>query len=381
MFFVLPIACRRWLTSVPFIAATSLLTTCASLFSAGAQEKIKIGVSVPLSGAAAAYGTDIKNALSFANSKLHNSRYELVIEDDQCSDKEAVAVAHKLVTIDKVRYALGFGCSGTVLASAPVYDKAKVVVIASGTGAPSITFAGDYIFRTKPSLNIAADLLARDMARKFKRVGVVTEETAYCQGLTEAVIKTAASLQVEIINENFLSAESDFRTILLKLKSKGVEAVFLNPQGEPGFVNLFKQFSALNWKVPVYGTFMPGSPAFLSAAGPAADGILYADLAFNEDMLNERGLQVFSAFEREYGKVKSADHYAALSFVSFATLDEAIQSGTDVKEYLYAHTFRNVADGYSFDKNGDVVSEKITYVMKTIKNGIPIASQAADEVR
>ena len=334
-----------------------------------AKEKIKIGVAVPLTGAAAAYGEDIKNALLFANSKL-NSKYELIVEDDQCLDKEAVAVAHKLTAIDKVKYVLGFGCSGTVLAAAPVYVSAKVIAIASGTGAPKITFAGDYIFRTKPSLNIAAGLLSKDMAAKFHKVGIITEETAYCQGLTDAVVKMAPP-GLEIINENFLSQTDDFRALLLKMKAKGVEALFMNPQGEPGLVSMFKQFKAMNWDIQVYGTFQPGSPAFLTQFGKSADGIVYADLAFNEDMLNTAGLKMFGEFQKEYGKVKSADHYAALSFVSFATLDEALASGKDVKDYLYSHTFTNVADGYSFDQNGDITSDKITYVLKTIKNGEP----------
>lgn len=340
-----------------------------------AETKMKIGVAVPLSGAGAAYGTDIRNALVFANKKLADSAYDLIIEDDGCNDRQAVTVAHKLIDIDKVKFVLGFGCSGTVLASAPVYEAAHVVVIASGTGAPAISFAGDYIFRTKPSLNIAAGLLAKDMAAKFKKVGVITEETAYAQGLTDAVTKTAAPLGVEILNENFISQTEDFRSLLLRLKSKGAEAVFLNPQGEAGMVLLYKQWLALNWKVPVYGTFHPGSAAFLGAIGRDADGIIYADLAFNDNMLNARGRELFAEFEKEFGKVTSAEHYSALSLVAFSALQEALRSGKDVKEYLYTTTFRNIVDGYSFDKNGDVVSDKLTYVLKTIRDARPAPYQ------
>jgi branched-chain amino acid transport system substrate-binding protein len=335
-------------------------------------EKVKIGVSVPLTGAAAAYGEDIKNALVFANQKLGNSEYELIIEDDRCLDKEAVTIAHRLVGEQKIKYALGFGCSGTVLASAPVYDRAKAVVIASGTGAPAITNAGDYIFRTKPSLNIAASLLAKDMASKFKKVGALTEETAYCQGLTEAVAKDSQKLHFEVINENFLSDTEDFRSVLLKLKAKGVEAVFLNPQGEPGMVNLFKQFKSLNWDVPVYGTFQPGSPAFTEAFGSSADGIIYADLPFNEDMLSPDGMRLFSEFSQEYGPPKSAEHFAALTLVAFSAFRKALGSGQGVKEYLYKSRFDDlVQGGFSFDENGDVVSEKLTYVLKTLVGGKP----------
>jgi branched-chain amino acid transport system substrate-binding protein len=335
-----------------------------------AEEKIKIGVAVPLTGVAAAYGTDIKNALEFANKRIANSEYELIVEDDHCIDKDAVGVAHKLVSVDKVKYVLGFGCSGTVLAAAPVYDSAKVVIIASGTGAPAITFAGDYIFRTKPTLNFAGQLLAEDMAKKFKKVAILSEETAYCLGIADAVTKSAAKLNLEVINETYLSGTDDFRTILLRLKSKGVEGIFLNTQAEPGMVDLYQQFKTLNWNAQVYGTFTPGSAAFLSALGEKADGIIYADMAFNDLMLDENGRKLVSDFEKEYGKIKSAEHFLSLSLISFSTLNEAIQSKKDVKEYLYNTKFNNlVVGGYSFDKNGDVVSDKLNYVLKTVKNG------------
>lgn len=362
---------KRAASFLPFLACAGLMFLLSSS-SASAEEKIKIGVSVPLTGSAAAYGTDIKNALLFANKAIGNSAYELIIEDDQCLDKEAVTIAHKMVDVHKVKYALGFGCSGTVLAAAPVYESGKVVVIASGTGAPAITNAGDYIFRTKPTLNIAADLLAKEFAAKFQKVGAITEETAFAQGLTNATVKAANALKVEIINENFLPGSEDFRATLLRLKSKGAQAVFFNPQGEPGLVNIFKQFRALDWKVPVYGVFIPGSPVFTSAFGKDGDGVIYADLEFNQKMLNEEGRKLFAEFEKEYGKPQSAEHYSALTLVAYAAMDEAIRSGKDVKDYLYNTTFHKYVNNYSFDKNGDVVSDSLTYTLKVLKEQAPV---------
>ena len=338
---------------------------------ATAQQKIKIGVSVPLTGAGASYGNDIKNALIFANKNLANSEYELVFADDQCSNREAVTVAHRLINVDKVKYMQGFGCSGTVIATAPVYNDAKVIVIASGTGAPAITSAGDYIFRTKPSLTYAADVIVKDMAKKYKKIGIITEETDYCQGLTQAISNTGKNLGIEIINENFLSGNQDFRTTLVKLKSKGVDALFLNPQGESGLVDLYKQLSEIAWEVPLYGTFLPGGETFIKKFGSKADGIIYADVEFNSKMLNSTGQKLYTQFESEYGKAKAAEHFGALTLVAFNTIHNAIKSNQDVKDYLYKTTFNELVDQYSFDKNGDVLSDKITYVLKTLKEGHP----------
>ena len=257
------------------------------------------------------------------------------------------------------------------LAVAARFWQQQVIVIASATGAPAITEAGDYIFRTIPSLNVAAEKLFRYSASKHKSIGVLTEETAYCQGLTEAFIGNNADKTVSIVNENFLSQDSDFRTLLLKLKSKGVEALFLNPQSESGLVTIYKQLQSLKWKVPVYAAYYPGSPAFLDVFGKDADGIIYADLPFNEQMLNERGREVYSEFVKQYGPAKSGEFNITLSYAAFNALHQAIQSGDEVKNYLYKNKFGEIIDGYSFDENGDVLSDKITFVLKTIRGGKP----------
>lgn len=336
-------------------------------------DKIKIGVSVPLSGVGSSYGTDVKNALTFANEKFANNAYELIIEDDQCLDKEAVTIAHKFINVDKVKYALGMPCSGTVLASAPVYEKAGVIVITSGAGAPLITFAGDYIFRTKPTLKIAGQKLAMDMATKFRKVGAITEETAYCQGLTDAVIESSKLVPIasglKVINENFLPQTADFRSTLLRLKTKGVEAIFINPQGEATLITIFNQLKSMNWNVPVYGTFLPGTKSFIEAYGSKADGLIFADVPFNEDTLNDEGLKLYRKFTDQYGPAKGGEHFVTFSFLSFNTLHQAILSDENVKDYLYKTKFKGIFDEYSFDKNGDVVSDKITYGLKVIKDG------------
>jgi len=57
-----------------------------------AEEKIRIGVSLPPTGYAATCGVDATNAFLFANEKIGKGRYELVFEEDQRDPKAAVSV-------------------------------------------------------------------------------------------------------------------------------------------------------------------------------------------------------------------------------------------------------------------------------------------------
>src|SRR5260221_72134 len=91
-----------------YIVLISLVTLLA--FPAFAQTKIRIGISVPLSGGSASEGADLQRMLAFANKQLAHDAYDLIVEDDRCSDKQAVDIAHKLTEIDHVKYVLGFAC-------------------------------------------------------------------------------------------------------------------------------------------------------------------------------------------------------------------------------------------------------------------------------
>lgn len=355
------------------IAAAILSAFCAvnATHAAAEPRRIPIGISVPLSGDAALYGQDIRNALVFANERLADGRYALIVEDDRCSEKAAVSVAQKFFSLDKVRHVLGFGCSGALLAAAPVYERAKIVVIASATGAPAISDAGEYIFRTIPSLNVAAEKLQHHAAARHGSIGIISEQTAYCQGLKDAFIRYNAGSALKISTEEYLSDSLDHRSLLLKLKQVGSAALFLNPQTEAGLVRLARQVRELGWQVPLYAAYYPGSPTYLNEFGSAGDGIIYADLPFPSQYLTTGGAKLYDEYVRRYGDPKSGDYNIILSFLAFQALDDALRAGGDVREYLSGHRFKGVVDDFGFDRNGDITSDTVTFVLKVIRDGKP----------
>ncbi|RIL07519.1 MAG: hypothetical protein DCC75_09950 [Proteobacteria bacterium] len=360
--------------SLYFNLSLSLLAAVFLFIRIGlAQPKTKIGISLPLSGGSASEGLDLQRMLLFANDKFAGSAYEMVFEDDLCSDKQAVAIAHRFAAQEKIKYVLGFACSGAVLASAQIYEKAKVPVIALATGAPEISKAGDYIFRTIPSLDIAARKLWEHAAQRYKKVGILSEETAYCQGLARSFIEYNIDSAMQIDSESFLPETSDFRTQLLKFRQKGVEALFLNPQSETGMIRLYGQLLDLNWKVPVYAAYYPGFSEFLEKFGGRGDGIVFADLPFVSDSLDGSGKQLYEIYKSRHGSPQSSEFYFVTTLAAFYALHEAIQSETDVREYLYSHPFQGFFGSFRFDSNGDVQGDRLTFILKTLRGGKPAA--------
>jgi branched-chain amino acid transport system substrate-binding protein len=331
---------------------------------------IKIGVSVPLTGPSATYGADIRDVLLFANKKLANGRYQFVIEDDKCINREAVNVAHKLIDVDKVKYVLGFGCSGSVLATAPLYEKAGVVTVVATTSSPRIAKAGDYIFRTFPNMRTGTELLARYIDNKHSMFGVLSEETDYAQDLKQLFLNTVkhnASLRVS--SEDFAGDIVDFKPLLERLKGQGTDGLLINTQSEAVFDVILKQIREGQWKVPLYGVFWPGSPSLLSKAREGLEGVVYIDTPCLDDILSHEGRKIYEEYKSIYGPPRSIEAIFATTFEAFRALSAAIESGQDTRKYLYTNQFPGLFGVYRFDTDGEIVG--IAYVLKVIREGKP----------
>lgn len=352
---------------------TLSLSTCFHISIAFAEsahtgtQRIKIGVSASLSGDGIAYGTDVKNGALFANEKFGRGRLELIIEDDRCNGKGAVSSAHRLVNISQVKYVIGYACSGALLAAAPIYERSQVVVMGTATSAAAITHAGKYIFRTWPSDLESSKVLHPLILPRHKRLGILSEETDFSQGILNALIEENKGHPLVIKNENFLPMTSDFRPLLLKLSAAKVDGILLNPQSEAALILLYRQILEMGLKLPIYANYNGGSPDFLATFREKADGLIFFDAPFVKQLANPNGAQLMTEFIEKYGEAKSSPLYVLTTIAGFAALSEAIFSGEDVVNYLYNHSFSSVIDNLSFDQNGD--PKGISLVLKIIKGG------------
>lgn len=330
-------------------------------------ETLKLGVSVPLTGPAATYGVDIKNILIFLNERLpKDSRFALIIEDDKCDAKEALNVAHKFVDVDKVAAVIGIPCSGTVLATAPVYERARVLAVSAGAGAPSISKAGDYIFRARPSDIASAQLLATYISKHSQRLGMLVEQTELAQGLAEAF--TANAKATQIVRESFLPADTDVRPILLKLRGAKVDSLLIFSQAESRLATVLQNLHTINWHIPVYSSIFPGSPTFLKLAGNNAEGIIYSTLA-DRNFFSKEGSSLLQQFEESRGALNSIDYIFPVTVSAFTSLEKALRT-TDPKNELYTGHFDGPFGPFTYNSDGDIA--EMPYVMMRVAGGRPV---------
>lgn len=359
-----PIASKPILPTLRFTLIIALLLLTPSWVLA---EKIKIGVSVPLTGAGISYGQDVKNVILFANDLLGKGRFELVIEDDQCNPKTAVAVAKKFIFIDKVAAVIGLPCSGAALAAGPIYDEARIPTISSLASSSKISSLGPYFFRTRPSDLEAARVLYNHVSKSHKRQAILAERTDFAQSLANDYEANNKNKLVSIYREDFASGESDFRPILLKIKNQGIDSLVIFTQTEVPFAVIAKQLKTLALNVPFFGAIIPGSKVFVETLGADADNLEFVTLPDLSSFLTPKGTELFERFTQKYGQLNGMHFSFPVAFESFNALQLAEQSGKINLKVLEKESFDGLFGRYSFDTNGDISG--VNFVIRRIIAG------------
>lgn len=354
---------RNWLSTL------LLCCTLALSVNARAEEQITIGVSTILTGEGSTYGEDIKNVLLFANEKLGRGKFRLVIEDDKCNPKDAITVAKKFTTVDHVKGVVGYGCSGALLAAAPVLDRLGVPTIGTVVSSAKISGAGAYIFRTHPSDAVGVQVLMARLREKHHSFGVLSAQTDFCQGILEGLQKLPTGDALVIHAEDALPADPDFKPALLRLRSRKIDGLFLNAQDEAGAYRMLRQAREVGLSVPFYTFYLGASAAFFSLAGADAEGVISVDTPSFDDIATEEGKRLFAEFTARYGAMKSWTYSFVTTFEGFRALSSALTQSRDPIEYLRTTTFIGTFGKYSFDERGDI--QGLRQVLKVNKQGRP----------
>ncbi|MBJ6134081.1 ABC transporter substrate-binding protein [Ochrobactrum sp. Q0168] len=119
---------------------------------AQAEDTVKVGVVIPLTGGFQSNGRQInaalKTYLATHGDKAGGKKVEFIIKDDASTPDNALRLSQELVTKDKVSILTGFGNTPTALSVAQLSKRAKVPQIIMVAATSSIPGASPYILRT-----------------------------------------------------------------------------------------------------------------------------------------------------------------------------------------------------------------------------------------
>jgi branched-chain amino acid transport system substrate-binding protein len=343
------------------------------------EKEIKIGVIGPFSGPASMWGEQLRRGVELAFNELSTNekgKIRLLYEDSEADPRKAVLALQKLISINKVQVVIGPLSSTEVLATAPIAEKAKVVLLTPTAPHKDITKAGDYIFRIYPSDEKRSIMLANYTVKELhaRHVGIIYRGDEFGFSVKDEYIRELKKLgfnESSIIAESYEPGVSDFRTVISKVKKINPQVVLLvGHSRELGFI--VKQAYEMNFKPQFLSTADFENPEVLKIAGRAAEGVIYGSIVFNIQSSNPIVRTFRERYQKFFNTTENPGIVTALCYDAFRIIYHAIkQAGVptsdNIKQALYKiKDFPGVTGNITFDENGDVSKP---WGLKIVRNG------------
>jgi branched-chain amino acid transport system substrate-binding protein len=233
------------------IAAALAASFAVSLSAAGqalAQETVKIGLIVPLTGPFTPTGRQIEAGVKLYMQQhgdmVAGRKIELIVKDDGNVADTTKRLAQELIVNDKVAVLAGFGLTPLALATAPISAQAKVPQIVMGAATSIITERSPYIVRSgmvAPALTVGVAQWAPKNG--IKKVVTLVSDFAPGIDIEKSFVDQFKAAGGEIVAQMRVPlANPDFAPFLQKARDAAPQAIFVFVPAGQGSI-LMRQFA------------------------------------------------------------------------------------------------------------------------------------------
>ena len=287
-------------------AAGVAIAAVLGLAPAQAQETVKIGLILPMTGGQASTGKQIDNAIKLymqqKGDTVAGKKIEIILRDDAAVPDNTKRLAQELIVNDKVSFIAGFGVTPAALAAAPLATQAKIPEIVMAAGTSIITERSPYIVRTSFTLAQSSTIIG-DWAVKngIKKVATLTSDYAPGNDALNFFKQNFTAGGGEIVEEVKVPlANPDFAPFLQRMKDAKPDAMFVFvPAGQGG--NFMKQYAERGLTgIKVIGPGDVMDDDLLNGMGDAALGTVTAHLysAAHPSAMNK---EFVAAYKKAFG--------------------------------------------------------------------------------
>ena len=214
----------------------SLIASIFLLGSVAAKADVIVASAGPMSGQYASFGSQLKAGAEMwvkdvnAKGGILGEKVKLIIGDDACDPKQAVAVANKFAG-QGVTYVAGHFCSGSSIPASKVYTEEGIIQVSPASTNPAFTDkGGPNVFRVCGRDDQQGEVAGAFLAKEYKgkKVAIIHDKTAYGKGLADATRKNMKKGGLkEAMYEAFTAGEKDYSALVSKLKANNIDAVYL----------------------------------------------------------------------------------------------------------------------------------------------------------
>jgi branched-chain amino acid transport system substrate-binding protein len=207
---------RRSALAIGGMALALALGLGLGLNPAQAQQTVKVGLILPMTGPFASTGRQIEAAaklyMAQKGATVAGKTIELIVKDDTGTPDVTRRIAQELLVNDKVSFLAGFGLTPLAFAVAPLATQSKTPTIVMAAATSSITEQSPFILRTSftlPQVTIGiADWAAKNGIKKAMTLVSdygpgIDAEKAFKERLTAAGGEVTGEVRIPLRNPDF----------------------------------------------------------------------------------------------------------------------------------------------------------------------------------
>ena len=292
-----------------------------------AQDKVKVGVMVTLSGPSAVLGQHARDGFNLFvkqnAGKLGPATAEVTVTDDELKPDVAVTKVRGLVDRDQVDFVVGPIFSNVLQAIMKPVTDSKAILISPNAGTSN--FAGKQcnpgFFVTSYQNDQNHEVLGKHAQDAgYKRVFIMAPNY---QAGKDSLAGFKRHFKGEVVDEVYTQlGQLDFSAELAKIASMKPDAVFTFMPGGMG-VNLVRQYKQAGLgSIPFLSAFTVDEST-LPAQQDAAIG-MFGGANWAPNLDNPQNKAFVAAFEKEYGYVPGS--YAFQAYDAAALIDSAMKA-------------------------------------------------------
>ena len=293
------------------LTAFASALACSAAVNASAQETVKIGFILPMTGQQQSTGKQeaagIKLYVTQHGDTVAGKKIELIIRDDAAVPDNTKRIAQELIVNEKVNFLAGFGVTPAALSVAPLSAESKTPEIVTAAGTSIITEKSPYIARTSFTLAQSVVPMA-DWAADNGVKKVVTMISDYAPGIDAeksftAEFKKKGGEVLEAIR--FPLASPDFAPFLQRAADQKPDAIFVFvPSGQGGtFVKQFTERGLDKAGIKIIGPGDVMDDDLLNGMGDAVLGTVTAHI-YSADHNSPTNKAFVEAFEKANGGMR-----------------------------------------------------------------------------
>jgi len=366
-------------------AALAALALSCGLAPAVAQNTVKIGSILSVTGPAAFLGEDMKAGMELAVDEINakggvlGKKIEWFFYDAESQTQKGLTETRRLLDQDKVDMIVGGGnMSGMAIAMLGLTEKAQVPFMSTEGAMDIVTPVADrqWTFKSTADDEQVMERLADYFAKKgIRKIAFLGDSSGFGQAAAGQLKKVAARRNLDVVYETFNPSDTDMTPQLGKIRDANVQAIVCWTVTPAGVVFL-KQAQQLGLdKLTLIHSYGFVDQRYMQLAGDAAKNLLLVSVKFpvgadlpDSDPQKAKILALTKSFEAKFKR--KPNQFAAQTYDAIYLARTAVEKAgsTDRAKVRDAFTTINGWQGvggvfnFSKDKHSGLSKDDLVLV-------------------